>query len=195
MYFEALQEDKINEALHIADECVGQNLYSYEDFAKTINDDNKFFFLLKNEEGKIAGYIYFLITSSFEVTSSVNLNANAISFSERCGRIQSVALCEEYRGNGLANKMIDFAVKTLAEKDIDTVYIVCWKPGGVLPLQNALDACSFQYLGTVKDAWYKDENLICPYCKGRCHCSADIYCKNIRRNLEKEGCKTSKEKM
>ncbi len=180
MYFEALKEDMIPEALHIADECVGKNLYSYEDFSKAIHDDNKFFFFLKSEEGKTAGYIYFLITSSFEIESSVNIEANVIPFSDRCGRIQSVALIEEYRGNGHASEMINFALRTFSEKGIDTVYIVCWKPGGVLPLKKALEDCEFRYLATVKDAWYKDEKLICPYCKGRCHCSADIYCKKER---------------
>ncbi len=179
MYFEKLKEKEINTALHIADECVGKNLYSYEDFSKAVKDDNRFFFFLKSEEGKIAGYIYFLITSSFDIVSSVNIDADEIAFSECCGRIQSVALCEEFRGDGLASKMINFAIKTLAEKGIDTVYIVCWKPGGILPLKKALEECEFTYLVTVKDAWYKDEKLICPYCKGRCHCSADIYCKKL----------------
>lgn len=183
MYFEELKENEIDIALNLADECVGKNLYSYEDFSKAVKDDNRFFFFLKSEEGKIAGYIYFLITSSVEIASSVNLNSASIPFlgkgSERCGRIQSVALCEEFRGDGLASEMIDFAIRTLAEKGIDIVYIVCWKPGGVLPLKKALDECEFTYLVTVKDAWYKDEKLICPYCKGRCHCSADIYCKKL----------------
>ncbi len=189
MYFEKLKENEIDTALHLADECVGKNLYSYEDFSKAVKDDKRFFFFLKSEEGKIAGYIYFLITSSFDIVSSVNIDADEIAFSERCGRIQSVALCEEFRGDGLASEMIDFAIKTLAEKGIDTVYIVCWKPGGVLPLKKALDECKFTYLVTVKDAWYKDEKLICPYCKGRCHCYADIYCKKVG------GCETPKERV
>lgn len=179
MYFEELKESEIAQALHIADTCVGKNLYSYEEFSNAISSKDKFFFFLKNEDGKIAGYIYFLITSSYEVVSSVNLNLNEIPFSERCGKIQSVALSEEYRGEGLASEMIDFAIKTLKEKGIDIVYIVCWKPGGFLPLKKALDKCCFTYLVTIKDAWYKDVNLICPYCKGRCHCSADIYYKRF----------------
>lgn len=80
MYFEKLKENEIDTALHIADECVGKNLYSYEDFSKAVKDDNRFFFFLKSEEGKIAGYIYFLITSSFDIVSSVNIDADAIAF-------------------------------------------------------------------------------------------------------------------
>ncbi len=183
VYFEELKENEIEQALHLADECVGKNLYSYEDFSNAINNKDKFFFFLKNEEGKIAGYIYFLITSSKEALSSVDLNVKDIPFSERCGKIQSVALSEEYRGECLASQMIDFAIKTLSEKGIDLVYIICWKPGGFLPLKKTLDKCSFTYLVTIKDAWYKDENLICPYCKGRCHCSADIYYKRLQNPI------------
>ena len=82
--------------------------------------------------------------------------------------------------------MINYALGVLAQKNIDTVYIVCWKPGGAVPLKNALYKYNFEYLITVKDAWYKDEYLICPYCKGRCHCSADIYYKKLQKNEENE---------
>ena len=81
--------------------------------------------------------------------------------------------------------MIDYALKILESRGIDTVYIVCWKPGGIVPLQKALEKCGFTYIVTVEDAWYKDERLFCPYCKGRCHCSADIYCKILEKSKEK----------
>lgn len=181
MYLEPLRVEEIDKALKLADECVGKNLYSREDFLTAISDRNKFFFLLKNEQKEIAGYIYFLITSSIEVEKTVNISLNSIPYSGKCGRIQSVAVKEEYRGLGFSSCMMNYALEVLVQKNIDTAYIVCWKPGGVVPLKKALDKCNFEYLITVKDAWYKDENLICSYCKGRCHCSADIYYKNLKK--------------
>jgi len=186
LYLEALKVEEIDKALKLADECVGKNLYSMEDFLSAINNKDKFFFLLKNKQKEIAGYIYFLITSSAEVEKTVNISLSSIPYSEKCGRIQSVAVKEESRGLGFSSYMINYALEVLDQKNIDTVYIVCWKPGGVLPLKKALGKCNFEYLITVKDAWYKDEDLICPYCKGRCHCSADIYYKKLQNDEENE---------
>ena len=65
-------------------------------------------------------------------------------------------------------------------------FIVCWKPGGVVPLGKALSECNFDFLAETKKVWYDDTELICPYCKGRCLCDAEVYYKllNVETNNE-----------
>lgn len=82
-----------------------------------------------------------------------------------------------YRGIGLAAKMIQFVLLELKDKLIDAAFIVCWKPGGIVPLSKALSECHFKYLADAKRVWYDDTELICPYCKGRCLCDAEVYYK------------------
>lgn len=179
MRLEDLKREDVSTVLSIADRSVGKNLYSYDDFLSVFDDEKKFLYVLKDDFGVIAGYIYFLITSSRDIEESLGLEAGTLPSSSRLGRIQSVALEEAYRGKGLGEKMIDAANEAFSNLGINTVLIVCWKPGGVLPLSNALKDCSFDYLMTVKEAWYRDENLYCPHCHGRCHCDAEIYYKNL----------------
>lgn len=179
MKLEDLKREDVSAVLSIADRSVGKNLYSYDDFLSVLEDDDKFLYVLKDDSGLIAGYIYFLVTSSVEVEASLGLEAGTLPASSRLGRIQSVALDEEYRGRGFSGKMIDAADETFLGLGIGSVVIVCWKPGGVVPLGKALGKCGFDYLMTVKEAWYRDEKLYCPYCHGRCHCDADIYYKNL----------------
>lgn len=180
MRLEELKREDIPAVLRIADSTVGKNLYSSDDFLSSLCDEDKFVYVLKDGE-RCAGYIYFLLTSSCGLEASLGLKAGTLSFSSLTGRIQSVALDGEYRGMGLASKMMKAAVAALVEKGAGIVYIVCWKPGGFLPLANALGECGFDYLMTVKEAWYGDEDLYCPHCRGRCHCDADVYYKKLSK--------------
>lgn len=86
------------------------------------------------------------------------------------GKIQSVGIKREYRGNELAVEMMQFILKEMKKADIDITFIVCWKPGGIVPLGKTLAKCQFDYLTEAKKIWYDDMELICPHCKGRCRC-------------------------
>lgn len=179
MRLEKIKRDDIPAVLCIANECVGENLYTADDFLSVFRSDWKYLLVLRNSLGTIVGYIFFLITSTREIELSTGGERGKLGSLSRCGRIQSVALKEEYRGRGYSEKMINTAIEIFLENEIDTVFIVCWKPGGVLPLKKALGRCGFSFTATVKEAWYSSERLFCPYCHGRCHCDADIYCKKL----------------
>lgn len=180
---EKLTEEEIPEALGIADECVGKNLYKREDFLKAVLYDDYFFTLYKTEEGITAGYIYYYLVGKDELSSSGKLERTVLDSvykGDKCARIQSVGVREEYRGKGLGTRMTASSLSKLSEKGVECVYIVCWNPGGRLPLSHALSSCGFKHLLKIDDYWAEDESLICPYCGGRCHCSAEVYYKILK---------------
>lgn len=179
MRLEKMKKEDVSSVLALADSSVGKGLYSLDDFLSVTESEDKTLCVLKDDIGEIAGYIYFFITTTGEIEASLSLKKGKLGEIDRVGRIQSVALREEYRGKGYAEIMINAAIEAFLEKEIATLYIVCWKPGGVLPLGKALKKCGFRYVMTVNDAWYKDEKLFCPYCHGRCHCPAAIYTKKL----------------
>lgn len=176
-----LSIEEIEEARLLCDDCVGENLYSKDEISATIDSEDKFFYLLKREDGETVGYIYYYLTEMKDIANysklDIELFDTVYSGTNRIGKIQSVGLKMSYRGIGLAAKMIQFVLLELKDKLIDAAFIVCWKPGGIVPLSKALSECHFKYLADAKRVWYDDTELICPYCKGRCLCDAEVYYK------------------
>ena len=181
-YLRPLKKEEIEEASFLSDECVGKNLYPTEEIAATLNDQEKFFYLLKNEKDETIGYIYYFLTNEEEIAKYSKLDINVFrkvysDFNKKVGKIQSVGIKREYRGNELAVEMMRFILKEMKKLGIDITFIVCWNPGGILPLGKTLAKCEFSYLTEAKKIWYDDIELICPHCKGRCSCDAEIYYK------------------
>ena len=190
-YLKPLSDEEVTEAHLLCDECVGENLYKAEEIASTIRDQDRFFYLLKSEAGEIVGYIYYYLTDEECIAKYAKLDVelfHAIYSDEnkKVGRIQSVGLKAEYRGIGLAAKMIGFVLDKLKEISLDIAFIVCWKPGGFVPLGKALSECKFDYLAEAKKVWYDDTELICPICHGRCMCDAEVYYKRLDRETNNE---------
>lgn len=186
-----LSKEEINEARRLCDECVGENLYGEKEIDAAIGDTDKFFYLLKSETGETVGYIYYYLTDVEYIAEYSRLETNLFrdvysSTDKKVGKIQSVGLKAEYRGIGLAAQMIQFILGKLKEFSIDVAFIVCWKPGGVVPLGKALAECNFNYLAEAKKVWYDDTKLICPYCHGRCVCDAEVYYKLLNEEKNNE---------
>ncbi len=174
----------IPSVLAIADECVGKNLYTKSDFERVLEDKDSFVSLLKSSSGFIVGYIYFFVTTTKDVASSCSQDESLFSSvsRKRCGRIQSVAVKSEYRGHGFSTVLMKSALDKLRMDGVETVFIVCWKPGAVVNLKKAITELGFSFLKEVERMWWNNTSLYCPYCNGRCSCSSEIYYKNIKEN-------------
>lgn len=188
-----LEREEVDEARLLCDECVGKNLYSEEEIVAALHDTDKFFYLLKSEEDETIGYIYYYLTEVEYIAKCSKLDVEVFSVvyaakNKKVGKIQSVGLKAEYRGIGLATQMIQVILKELKRISVDIAFIVCWKPGGIVPLAKVLEECEFRFLTEAKKVWYDDAELICPYCKGRCLCDAEVYYKLLDggRNDETE---------
>lgn len=179
-----LEEKELDEVAALCDECVGKNLYPKEEIGKAIGSKERFFYLLKTAEGKIAGYLYYYLTDVASVARYAKLDINQFldvyaNEKKPVGKIQSIGLKEEYRGLGLATQMMQFLLKELELISVEAAFIVCWKIGNRIPLEKTLCECDFAYLTEAKRVWYDDINLVCPYCKGRCTCDAEVYYKML----------------
>jgi len=188
-YLSPLKADEIDRARLLCDECVGENLYTKEEIASSMNERDSFFYLLKSETGENAGYIYFYLTDEKSIADYAKLDVNLFysvyrQQHNKVGKIQSVGIKEQYRGDNLATQMIKFVLEKFKSISIEAVYIVCWKPGGIMPLKKALLHSDFCFLTEAKKVWYDDIDLICPYCNGRCHCDAEVYYKLLNRGDE-----------
>ena len=186
-----LSIEEIEEARLLCDDCVGENLYSKDEISATIDSQEKFFYLLKGEDGETVGYIYYYLTELKYIANYSKLDIELFGtvysdINKQIGKIQSVGLKTSYRGIGLATKMIQFVLSELKAKFIDVAFIVCWKPGGAVPLSKALSECDFKYLVDAKRVWYDNTELICPYCKGRCLCDAEVYYKLLDGETKNE---------
>lgn len=175
-----LEEDDLEKAISLCNECVGENLYSEKELREAMEDKNHFFYLLVTEEEEIAGYIYYYLTDLKSISDYTKIDL--VQFydiyrdcAKAVGKIQSVGLKEEYRGSGVAVWMVRFALEELKTQYIEIAVCVCWKMGEVVPLKNTLCECGFQFWKDAKKIWYDNTELICPYCKGRCLCDAEVH--------------------
>ena len=180
-----LKKEEIEEARLLCDECVGKNLYSADEIAATLNTPDRFFYLLKSEKGETVGYIYYYLTDEEYIAEYSKLDIAVFRDvcapeHNRVGKIQAVGLKAEYRGTGLAVQMMRFILNELKAISIDVAFIVCWKPGGFVPLGKALGECGFRFLSKAKKVWYDNTELVCPYCSGRCLCDAEVYYKLLQ---------------
>lgn len=176
-YLSQLKADEVEAAVALCNACVGEGMYCSQEIRKTIPAEDAFFYLLKTEEGEIAGYLYFYITQLTKIASDGKFPPALAEQPQqkRFGKIQSIGIKEEYRGEGLSTKMIRFAMSRLQAMGMERVFIICWKKGSDVPLKPTLVQCGFQFLCVTKRPWYDHPKLHCPYCGGRCCCDAEIY--------------------
>lgn len=188
---EPLKAEEIEEARRLCDACVGTNLYTEAELASAVAAEDRAFYLVKSEAGEIVGYVYYCLASLEELAKYTKLELSLFrslcSDPERkVGKYQSIGIRPEYRGIGLSARMVSSVLKMMKDAGAEIAFGVCWKPVGVLPLAGVMSECRFTFLAEAKKVWYDDPDLICPYCKGRCTCDAEVYYKKLDGDTEDE---------
>lgn len=187
MFFERLTPSYVDAAAALCDQLVGKNLYTRECLTAVLQKPNHEYYVLLTPENNIAGYIYYYLADLQEAAELSKLSHKqlAVISSKKnpvVGIIRAIGVDEAYRHKGLSVKLLDFCLKQLQTK-ADAAFGVCWKPDGHVPIEKALIKFQFHHLTDAHLIWYDNENLICPFCKGRCRCDGAIYYKT----LSKEG--------
>lgn len=181
--FQKLNQEYLEDAVLLCDQCVGKNLYTAEYIQSLLDKPDHYFYLLLSPEGKAIAYIYFFCTDIEEAARISNISVEQIA--KACGKqapvignLQSIGISMQWRGLGLSNQLISFSLEQLHTKlQADMAFGICWKPKGTVPMASTLSRFNFQYLTDAHGVWYEKDNLVCPYCEGRCLCDAAIYYK------------------
>ena len=180
-----LREEELFEAVALCDECVGRNMYSAEELSCAIDSEERFFYLLRADDGMAVGYVYFYMTDIREVAKKAKLDVKTLKAvcprnCVRAGQLQSIGIKEEYRRTGLSAKLIKLVEEKL---NTDVIFVICWKMGERIPLSRPLKACGYTFLAEAVKVWNDHEHLHCSYCNGRCECDAHIYYKLTDRSV------------
>lgn len=187
LFLSAAEKEDLLDIKFLCDDAVGKDLYSLSDLEDAIDDEDKFLYILKDKGHSLIGYIYFKIEDKEKMHDEIQLSFKEEEIlkmkSEKVGKLQSIGLKTGFRGKGFSEKLIEFFLSILKSLDIDMAYAVCWKKGDYVPLQKAMEATGFVYLKEEKEFWYNNSRLYCPFCKGRCHCDAEIYYKKLEMKL------------
>lgn len=185
LLFKKLNVSDLDRATKLCDRCVGKNLYSKANLASIIDNPIHYFYLLETPQRVAVGYIYFFLTDLDEMATLSKLPRERLSVISQknnpvIGNLQSIGVVEEYRHLKLAAELVRFFLKHLkTHSTVDTVFGVLWKIDGYVPMEKTLKEFDFRYLTDAHMVWYDNQDLICPYCKGRCKCNAAIYYKSI----------------
>ncbi len=192
-YLRLLKKEDISYTLDACDKFVGKNLYTKKDLEKAIIDCNRYFFILETAKGEFAGYIYYYLTDAQSISKDAKLTDDEIikvcgNKNSAMGKIQSLAITEKFRERGLSSALMSFATNELKKLNADTAFVICWKMQSFVPLAKTCLSCGYTFLTESQNVWYDNVNLFCPFCKGRCRCSANIYYKNLKgeHSFEKE---------
>lgn len=179
--FQPLTQKNLEKAAVLCDNCVGKNLYSPAYLASVLKKPEHCFRLLTNQDGEIAGYIYFFLARLEDMAelSKFPVERLAAVFGRRkpvIGNLQSVGVDERWRGRGLSRLLVSYYLNYIQFYwSADVAFGVFWKPGKTVPMEKTLKRLSFRYLGDARHVWYDREDLVCPYCRGRCRCDAAVY--------------------
>jgi len=95
------------------------------------------------------------------------------------GNIRSIGVEKSYRGRGLSERLLRFCLSQLSAHGAEVAAALCWKANGSVPMKKAMLSCGMRYLTDAHRVWYDNRELICPICRGRCECDAEVYYKRL----------------
>lgn len=174
-----LTQADLDQVTALCGQCVGENLYPRSSLAAILNSPDHYFSLLRAPEGKIAGYIYFHLSTLEAAAAEAKLPVEALApiapvEQPVVAKFQSIGTAPAYRYRGVARRLVDLALEQARAAGADTAMCLAWVTKGRVPMGGNLLASGFSYLRDAHRVWYDNENLVCPYCKGRCTCDAAI---------------------
>lgn len=188
--FRRLTETYLDIAVLLCDSCVGKNLYTRAQLNQIIYKPTHYFYLIFTHSGEPAGYIYFFPADLEEMMSLSKLSCEQLNIVTKgehpvIGNLQSIGVTETYRGEGISEILVKFFLTTLQESTVaEVAFGVFWKAKGKVPMEKTLKTFDFIYITDVQGVWQDKDDLICPFCRGRCTCEASVYYKP----LEKRDC-------
>ncbi len=180
-----LTQADLDQVTALCGQCVGENLYPRSSLAAILNSPDHYFSLLRAPEGEIAGYIYFHLSTLEAAAAEAKLPVEALApiapvEQPVVAKFQSIRTAPAYRDRGVARRLVDLALEQARAAGADTAMCLAWVTKGRVPMGGNLLASGFSYLRDAHRVWYDNENLVCPYCKGRCTCDAAIYYKILK---------------
>lgn len=172
----------VEEAAALCDRCVGKNLYTRQYLAEVIHKPGHYYSVLMTPERKLAGYIYYYLAGMEGASAVAKLPPEQLPVlpakqSPVFGVLRSIGVDEAYRRNGLSVRLVEHYLEQLHRAGADMAFGVFWKPGGSVPMEKTLKRFGFSHLTDAHLIWYDNEDLVCPFCKGRCRCDAAVYYK------------------
>lgn len=187
-FLRPLQTEDAGTAAALCDRFVGKNLYSEAELAALPSRPGQFFYLLYRDglpSDAPVGYLYFLLTDLAGAAERTKLpEERLLTLSPHLspvGFLRSIGIDERFRGLGLSESLIAFALERLAALSAELVLGACWKKGEAIPMDRTLRSLGFCYLADAPRLWYDIPALICPHCGGRCRCDAAVYYKILEK--------------
>lgn len=179
---EKLNSINIPAAISLTDELVGKGLYDELKMKHIIEDNGKYFYLVKIDE-KYMGYFYCMYHENYSIEELTEMDLDQIA--EMVGELGNVGICksiglkEEVRGKGISEKLQMHFQQLLWDEGCRHILIPSWKKGDIVPAQRHLEVCGYRAVKTLITPWIDDETLECPFCKQpRCICDAVVFMKS-----------------
>lgn len=184
-----LTPDRLDTALALCDACVGKHMYSRQELQHAMTSPNHEFLLAVCDDGTVAGYMYHYLEALenlpvFSKLKPEQVSHAGISPKTQIGNLQSIGILGAYRGSGLSRFLMQTAMDSLVRHGAEALLGVCWKIGEAIPMGKIMTELHFSYLCDAEKFWYDNESLHCPYCGGRCNCSAAVYYKSVPKERE-----------
>lgn len=176
-----LKENHIPKVLEIWGERMGRKypeeskLYDAAD----INVKNTFGFVTMTNNSIIGFCIGKILTrkEAENMVPQLNLFDKSI---EHVGLLDLNVVKKSYERNGIGTSQIKEREKYFNEKNINTMFAICWIRDKHPDSKLLLDEEGFRCVDKIDNFWYGDtleRNAKCIDCGGPCHCTAGIHIK------------------
>ena len=169
--------------IDLADQCVGQGLYTVERLAHMFSYENRYFLLQEDILGSLLGYCIGYILPACEASAIIKCTADQACSLFPHGNApvaicQSIGVSPKARGLGIAYSLQSQSTDALIAQGATMLFGLCWRQNGHVAIATTLEQLGFSYLFDTKDVWSDAQGLICTTCNSiNCSCAAAIYIK------------------
>jgi ribosomal protein S18 acetylase RimI-like enzyme len=93
-------------------------------------------------------------------------------FTEDIGFLYSIGVHEDFRGRGIATKLVELRLDWLLNQNIGSCFTTAWQEGTRINIEPVISKFGFKKIWEMKN-YFAGEN--CPRCGDDCKCSAFVF--------------------
>lgn len=157
---------------------LGKGLYTPESLAEIAKTPNRFFYAFF-DGGEIAAIFYCYCDTGENAAADISEKIlDYCGRDEKVGVFRSIAVDPKYRGTGLSEQLLDaFGSALFNDYRVSRIFALAWIKGDFIPAGKLLNGAGFSAACRISRPWYGVENMVCPFCGGRCRCDGELYMK------------------
>jgi len=139
------------------------------------------------ETGHVIGFcIYSIIDRAMLSEILKGKEVNTLAFHDQVGYLATIAIDDNYQGNGIACKFSELVDKEMRAINVEAIVSTAWKHNGIVNIGGVLERSGYRKKAELVNYWYADsieKRYQCPKCGNPCNCTCVVYEKTLKKSI------------